>query len=75
MSIPDSTMVIVFNDVFNFSAGEIFHFGSLSYVADQRGALHWVADIGKDASRSRVAPVTAMVKPRLIMAQPAPARS
>jgi hypothetical protein len=89
MSIPNSTMVVVFNYVFNFAAEEVFHFGSLSCVTAQRGALHRVADIGKDAPRSRVAslgekkptprskaaPVTIVVKPRLIMARRAPARS
>jgi hypothetical protein len=38
MSIPDSSMVVVFN----FTTGEIFHFGSLARVAN----------VEKDASRS-----------------------
>jgi hypothetical protein len=51
MSIPDSSIVVIFN----FAAWEVFHFGSLFYVADQRGALHRVADGKKDASRSSIA--------------------
>jgi hypothetical protein len=46
-------MVVVFNIVFNFTTGEIFHFGSLSCVADRRGALHRIVDIEKDALRPR----------------------
>lgn len=55
MLIPDGSTVIVFNIVYNIVVGEVFHFGSLSCVIGQRGALHRVADAGKDASRSRLA--------------------
>jgi hypothetical protein len=49
MLILDGPTVVVFNIVFNIDAGEVFHFESLSCVVDQRGALHDVADVGKDA--------------------------
>lgn len=38
MSTPDSSMVVILNIVFNFVVGEVFHFGSPFYDADQRGA-------------------------------------
>lgn len=80
--IPYGSTVVVFNIVFNIAAGVVFHFGSLSCVVDQRGALHRVADAGKDASRSRLAslmekkppprsettPMKDVTKPQLIMA-------
>jgi hypothetical protein len=47
-------MSILFNTVFNFTVDEVFHFGSLSCVADRKGALHRVAGVEKDAPRSRV---------------------
>jgi hypothetical protein len=49
MSIPDNSMDVVFNIVFNFTAREVFHFRSLSYIIDQRGARHRVLDPGKGA--------------------------
>jgi hypothetical protein len=61
----------VFDNVFSFAAREVIHFGSLSYVADPRGALHRVADMDKDALSSHIA--TSMEKrpsPRSRIAPP-----
>jgi hypothetical protein len=41
-------MDVVFSNVINFVLGDIFHFGSISYVADKSGTLHHVANVGKD---------------------------
>lgn len=35
-SIHDRSKAIIVNTVFNFTAGEVFHFGSLSCVVDQK---------------------------------------
>jgi hypothetical protein len=65
-------MVVVFNTTFNFVANEVFRFGSLSCIVDQKGAMHHVEVVGKEAPRyhtittmdkkppprSRVPPVT-----------------
>lgn len=70
-------MAIVFNTVFSFIIGDVFHFGCLSRIMDQRGALHHVASVGKEAPlshtiapiekkpllRSRAALETVMAKP------------
>lgn len=40
--IHDDSMTIIFNPI-TFNAGEVFYFGSLSYIADQEGILHHIA--------------------------------
>jgi hypothetical protein len=42
-------MAITFNTTIVFDVKEVFHFGSLSYITDQRGILHRVADAGSGA--------------------------
>jgi hypothetical protein len=52
--INDSSISVVFNTVFNFTTVEVLHFGSLSYFVDQKGALHRIANVGKDALRYHI---------------------
>jgi hypothetical protein len=40
-------MAIIFNTPIIFNAGEVFHFGSLSCIADREGILHHIADPSK----------------------------
>jgi hypothetical protein len=51
--IHDDSMAIIFNTPITFNAGEVFHFGSLSYIVDQEGILHRIAD----PSEKRSSPV------------------
>jgi hypothetical protein len=37
-------MVVVFNTTITFNTGEVFHSGSVSCIADQKGVLHRIAD-------------------------------
>jgi hypothetical protein len=53
MLIYDSSMVVTFTTMISFPAGEIFHFGSLSYIVDQKDDLYSVADAGKEALSSQ----------------------
>lgn len=46
-------MTITFSTATIFNAGEVFHFGTLSYITDRRGVLHRIADAGREAPRAR----------------------
>jgi hypothetical protein len=47
----DDSMAIIFNTMITFNAGEIFYFGSISYIVDQEDILHCIADpSGKKSS-------------------------
>lgn len=41
-------MAFTFVDGIGFNRGEMFYFGSFSYIADESGALHHIADTGKE---------------------------
>jgi hypothetical protein len=45
--IHDDSMTIIFNIPITFNAGEVFYFGSLSYIADQEGVLHCIVHPSK----------------------------
>jgi hypothetical protein len=40
-------MVIIFTNVVSFTPSEMFHFGSISYITDQSGTFHHIADARK----------------------------
>jgi hypothetical protein len=47
-------MAIIFTDAVNFIVGEMFHFGSISSIADQSGTLHRIADAEKKSKGQMV---------------------
>jgi hypothetical protein len=67
-------MAIIFNTLFNFNAGEIFHFGSISCIADQEGILHRIADASGKKS-SLVVPKAAAELPHTAPARITPTKS
>lgn len=53
MTIHDSSMAITFSAAIIFHAGEFFHFGTLSFIIDQKVILHHVVDAGREAPGAR----------------------
>lgn len=53
MTIHDSSMAITFSAAIIFHAGEFFHFGTLSFIIDQKVILHHVLDAGREAPGAR----------------------
>jgi hypothetical protein len=49
-------MAIIFNTPITFNVGEVFRFGSLSYIAGQEGVLHRITDPSERRS-SPMAPI------------------
>jgi hypothetical protein len=47
----DSSMDVTFATIVNFAPGEMFHFGSISCITDQSGALHRIIDVKEKVKR------------------------
>lgn len=67
MLIHDDSMAIVFNTTTIFNTGEVFHFGSLSYIIVRERILHCIADLARKES-SPVAPIVDAGSPCLTSA-------
>jgi hypothetical protein len=65
-----SSMAIIFVDAVNFIVGKMFHFGSISCIADQSGTLHRTADAEKKSEGQMV--VTSIRKGHLLKSTIAP---
>jgi hypothetical protein len=72
--IHDDSMDIIFNTPIFFNAGEIFHFGSLSCIADREGVLHRIMDPSKKRS-SLMASITKAGSPHLTSTRTTPTNS
>jgi hypothetical protein len=71
--IHNDFMAIIFNTTITFNIGEVFHFGSLPYNAEQNGALHRIADPDEES------PLMALImdtgSPHLTLARTTPMNS
>jgi hypothetical protein len=72
--INDDSMAIIFNTPITFNVGEVFRFGSVSYIADQEGVLHRIADPSEKRS-SLMVPIAEEGSPCLTSAITAPMNS
>jgi hypothetical protein len=57
-------MAIIFNTLIIFNVGEVFYFGSLSYITGREGVLHCIADPSETRS-SPMAPTVEACSPHL----------
>lgn len=44
-------MAIVFTNTVNFALGETFHIESITCIANKRGTLHCIVDVGKEPKK------------------------
>jgi hypothetical protein len=72
--IHNDSMAIIFNIPITSNVGEIFYFGSLSYIADQEGVLHHITD-PSDKRTSLMAPNVEVGLSHLTPARTAPKNS
>jgi hypothetical protein len=72
MLIDADSMAIAFNTMITFNTREIFHFGSISYIAYQGGILHRIVNPSRKKS-SLVAPKATTGLPRTAPARIPPA--